>query len=359
MTARENLLRAARRRNPQWIPLDFGVSIGGRKMFRDHLGDDVNILEYFKFDARWIGPAHGTRRPTPDWRELYYRDGILPSNADIDPEWGTAKVEFPDSDDAHLYFPLREIETEADLDAYPWPDDVGAEFRFAGMKEKVVLAQQEGHAVIGHGLNFFEILWGLCGFEKLLEGMAYEEPWTRKMFRKLSEDLIRSAEQLALSGVDIIQTGSDVATQNAPMMSPDMWRDWIFPLMRDSIAAAKAINPDVLIHYHSDGNVEPLIEGFIEAGVDILDPIQPECMDIFKLKERFGDRLSFHGGIGVQTVMPYGTPQQVRDTVRKTIDCLGANGGGYLCSTAHMIRPEVPWENVMAFVGAVQEYGHP
>jgi uroporphyrinogen decarboxylase len=199
----------------------------------------------------------------------------------------------------------------------------------------------------------------LCGFDTLMLGMAADEPWARKMFRRHATDLIGRAEQIARSGADILQTGSDVATQLAPLLSPAMWRDWIFPLMRDTIAAARAVKPDILVFYHSDGNVEPLIEGFIEAGVDILDPIQPECMDIFAVKARYGDRLSFHGGIGVQTVMPFGTPQEVRDTVRRTIDGLSAGGGGYLCSTAHMIRPEVPWANVIAFVEAVREYGHP
>jgi len=359
LTPRENFIRAARRRNPEWITLDFGVSKGAMDMFRRHLGDDVDIVRHFKFDARWIGPSGGTHRPTPDWRALYYSDGSLPPEASIGSEWGTAQVEHPETDDSLSFFPLRKISSEADLDAYPWPDDVGAAHRFAGMKEKVDAAHAEGSPVYGCGLNFFEHIWGLCGFDILMMGMAMDEPWAKKMFRKHAADLVRTAEQIALTGADVLQTGSDMATQLAPLISPDMWREWLFPLMRDSIAAARRVNPDILVQYHSDGNVEPLIEGFIEAGVDILDPIQPECMDIFAVKRKYGDRLSFHGGIGVQTVMPFGTPQEVRDTVRRTIEGMGAGGGGYLCSTAHMIRPEVPWENVMAFVETVKEFGHP
>ena len=93
MTPRENYLRAARRQTPAWIPLDFGISKGGMAMFRQHLGPDVNIVEHFKYDGRWIGPTVGTRRPTPDWRKLYYSDGSLPDDAIISTEWGTAKVE--------------------------------------------------------------------------------------------------------------------------------------------------------------------------------------------------------------------------------------------------------------------------
>jgi len=359
ITPRENFIRIARRNNPEWMTLDFGISPGGRVMFREHLGADVDIPKHFKFDGCWIGPSGGTRRPTPDWRALYYADGSLPAAARIDPEWGTAQIYHAASDDAISFYPLRNIRDEAELDAYPWPDDVGAAHRYAGMKEKVAAAHAEGMPVYGSGLNFFEGLWGLCGFEILMMGMAGNEPWARKLFARHAEDLIRTAEQVALTGADILQTGSDVATQNAPMVSPAMWRDWIFPLMRDAISAAKRVRPDILAFYHSDGNVEPLIEGFIEAGVDILDPIQPECMDIFAVKKKYGDRISFHGGIGVQTTLPFGTPQAVRDTVRRTLDELGAGGGGYYCAPAHMIRPEVPWANVMAFVETVKEYGHP
>ena len=359
ITPRENFHRTVRKQNPQWIPLDFGISRGAMKMFREHLGADIDVVEHFKYDGRWIGPAHGTKRPTPDWKALYYNDGSLPEGAEIESQWGTAKLDHPATDDATSFFPLRNIETEADFDAYPWPDDIGAPFRYEGMKERVAAAQNAGYPVYGSGLNFFEGLWGLCGFERLMEGMALEEPWARKMYKRHAEDLVCTAEQVALTGADILQTGSDVATQLAPLISPAMWRDWIFPLMRDSIAAAKRIKPDMLAFYHSDGNVEWLIEGFIEAGVDILDPIQPECMDIFAVKEKYGDRIAFHGGIGVQTVMPFGTPQEVRDTVRRTIDGMSRNGGGYICATAHMVRPEVPWENVMAFVETVREYGHP
>ena len=101
-----------------------------------------------------------------------------------------------------------------------------------------------------------------------------------------------------------------------------------------------------------------MIDGFIEAGIDIMDPCQPEAMDIFELKRRYGKVLTFHGGIGVQSVLPGGTPEQVRDTVRKTIDIMG-DGGGYLCSSSHCLGRDIPWRNIMAFAETVMEYGHP
>jgi uroporphyrinogen decarboxylase len=293
-------------------------------------------------------------KKTPAWRKLYYADGSLPESATINAEWGYALDYLEGSDDAKHYFPLRDVSTATEVDAYPWPD-VGADYRYAGLKDKVESLHQSGFPVIMGGYGVFENTWALCGFEKLMMEMADDSPIAHRLFDRMAELQVKTAEQTALCGVDVMSGGGDVATQLAPMMSPDMWRNWIFPVMRDCIKAAKQIKPDILVLYHSDGNVEPLIDGFIEAGVDILDPIQPECMDIFALKKRYGDRLSFHGGIGVQSTLPFGTPQEVRDTVRRTIDVM-AEGGGYLCSSAHMLRPEIPWENVMAFVETVKEY---
>jgi uroporphyrinogen decarboxylase len=101
-----------------------------------------------------------------------------------------------------------------------------------------------------------------------------------------------------------------------------------------------------------------MIDGFLEAGIDILDPCQPECMDVFALKRRYGKVLTFHGGIGVQSVLPNGTPDEVKDMVRRTIDIMN-EGGGYLCSSSHSLGQDIPWQNILAFVEAVREYGHP
>jgi uroporphyrinogen decarboxylase len=350
---RENLLQMARRQNPQWVPLDFGMSRGALRKFREHVGQDVDPSAYFKFDGAWLGPA-GTRRAAPDWEKLYYNDGSLPETATIDPEWGVAHLYNPDSDDQMDFFPLRNISTAEEVDEYPWPD-VAAPYRFDGLAEKVAQKQREDHAVFAAGIVFFEQVWNLRGFEQLMVDMAEDSPVARRLFDRFYEIDVAKAELLAKSGADILQCGSDVATQRGPLMSPAMWRRYIFPVMRDSIRAAKKINPDLLVIYHSCGNVSSMIDGFLEAGIDILDPCQPECMDIFDLKKRYGDRLSFHGGIGVQSVLPHGTPREVREMTKKTLDVM-TEGGGYLCSTSHSVDKCIPIENILAMVETVREY---
>lgn len=356
ISVRENFLKAARRQHPTWVPLDFGMSRGALRQFHEHAGKDADPCEYFKFDGAWLGPS-GTRRATPDWKKLYYNAGSLPEGATIDPEWGTAHLYNPASDDQMDFFPLRNVVTAQEVDDYPWTD-VTAPYRFEGLAERVAQKQREDRPVFVGGFGFFEELWHLRGFEQLMLNMAEESPVARRLFDRLRETHVVKAELLAQSGADILQCGSDVATQRGPLMSPAMWRQYVFPVMRDSIRAAKKINPDLLVIYQSCGNVSSMIDGFLEAGIDILDPCQPECMDIFELKRRHGKDLTFHGGIGVQSVLPHGTPEEVKEMVRRTIDIMN-QGGGYLCSSSHSLGQDIPWRNVLAFVEAVREYGHP
>ena len=123
------------------------------------------------------------------------------------------------------------------------------------------------------------------------------------------------------------------------------------------IRAAKAVKPDLLVQYHTDGDCSAVIPDLIEVGVDILNPVQPECMDPVEIKKAYGDRLSFSGTIGTQTTMPHGTTDDVRAAVKKMIETVGV-GGGLMLAPTHVIEPDVPWENVVAFVEACREFGH-
>ena len=136
-------------------------------------------------------------------------------------------------------------------------------------------------------------------------------------------------------------------------MDKELWRKWLKPRLKRGIDSAKSINPDVLCYYHSDGDISDIIEDLIEIGVDILNPIQPECMDPVAVKERYGSRVNLWGTIGTQTTMPFGTPKEVRREVRRMIEDAGRDGGLVIAPT-HVLEPEVPFENIEAYVEAVK-----
>ncbi|MBQ2256804.1 MAG: hypothetical protein II330_08060, partial [Clostridia bacterium] len=121
------------------------------------------------------------------------------------------------------------------------------------------------------------------------------------------------------------------------------------------IDAARAINPNVVVFYHSCGFVTPMIPHLIDAGIDVLDPVQPECMNFADIHAEFGDRLSFHGTIGTQTTMPFGTPDDVRREVFKNLEIAGDKGGLFVAPT-HLLEPEVPVENLVAYINACRDF---
>jgi uroporphyrinogen decarboxylase len=153
----------------------------------------------------------------------------------------------------------------------------------------------------------------------------------------------------------MIHCGDDIANQQAMMFAPDLWRKMMLSRWRQVWQAVKAINSDCVIFYHSDGNIIAVVGDLIEAGVDILNPLQPESLDVDAVHRRYGKRLTFDGCIGTQSTMPFGSPQDVRQRVREVIDRYGRDGG-LIVSPTHVLEPEVPLENIDALFEACHEY---
>jgi uroporphyrinogen decarboxylase len=130
-----------------------------------------------------------------------------------------------------------------------------------------------------------------------------------------------------------------------------MWRTWVKPHITAVFEAARKVKPDLLIAYHSDGDYEPVIPDLLETGVDILSTVQSECMDVVKMKREWGRTVSLMGTIGLQSTLRWEGPAGVRREVRRQIEILG-RGGGFLLSPGNAVGPDVPWENLIAFIEA-------
>jgi len=204
--------------------------------------------------------------------------------------------------------------------------------------------------------TIFEVSWQLTGMDKLFLDFVQNRPFAEYLLDYITEMRRFQIRRFAEAGVDNIWLGDDVGTQRGMLMSPEMWRKWFKERMRSIISTAKRINPEVVISYHSDGNIEKVIPEFIEIGIEVLNPVQPEAMDPAKLKREYGEYLAFWGTVGTQTTMPFGTSEEVKRVVKERIETVG-KGGGLLIAPTHFLEPEVPWENILAFFQAVEEYG--
>jgi len=308
----------------------------------------TNPAEYFGMEIRNVG-FRPLREP-PDF-SAYYRD--LPPGAQPRGEYGTGEIPGTFYHFTRRVFPLHKARTVEDIEAYPWPDVTPA-YRHEHLEAEVQRLHEEGWFVTGFCGHIFETAWQLLGFERIFEDFLLNPEIPIAVLDHITADNCFRARRLAEAGVDMLRTGDDVGMQDRLMMRPEIWREFLKPRLAAEIAAAREVNPDLPVWYHSDGDISLIIEDLIEVGVTVLNPIQPECLDVYEIKEKYGDRLAFWGTIGTQTVMPFGTPKEVRQEVKKMIDLFAP---GLVLAPTHVLEPDVPWENVLAFFEAVEEYG--
>lgn len=351
MTNRENILMGLRRHQPEHVGFDFVLSPALLEEFKRRTGRE-DYQEYFKFPVRCLD-INPTRLKT-DFSKYY---SVLPPGTrplDWNPEWGVMGAPGSTAHFQEILHPMEKLTSVEQVLSYPWPDFL-SEYRWDGVGAKVqAIKDRDLVCAAFMEMTIFEIAWYLRGMETFMEDLISEEDIAIALIDRLTDIRIGMAKNYATAGFDMLMLGDDVATQLDMMISPELWRNSMKPRLARVIQAAREIKPDILIFYHSDGNLERILPELIEIGVDVLNPVQPECMDAMKLKERYGDRLSFWGCIGTQTTMPFGKPEEVKETVKKLIQTVGKGGGLFLAPT-HVLEPDVPWKNIDAFIEAVHE----
>jgi uroporphyrinogen decarboxylase len=351
MTKRENIIRVIRRTGGTHIPLSFHLSPALLDEFKKRHGS-ADYEDFYGFDERLINITPS--RNKPDTRKYYEGRSLKPGTVFTD--IGVAHEPGSVAHFTHIVSPLAgDATTLEDVETYPL-DDFDEPYRFEQVSGQVKELHERGLAVKALVGKVFEWGWHIRGMEDLMTDFYTDPEKVHALLERLTCRNERVAARLAADGVDIIMLGDDVGSQTGMMMSPESWREFLKPRLARQIRAVKQVNPEALVWYHSDGVIDPIIPELIEIGVDVLNPVQPECMDPAALKKEYGDRLSFWGTIGTQTVLPFGTPDEVRDAVRRMIEQVGA-GGGLVLAPSHLLEPEVSWENIQALVDACRDYG--
>ena len=351
LTPRENVLRLLRREGFESIPCEFNLCPSLWEDYRRNEKSELHFQDYFQFP--WRG-APGIQPTDTDNSRFFKYHTNLDENVHVD-EWGVGHRKTPTSMHmTQMLYPLGNAETIEDIQSYPMP--VYEESRNVHIADEVAKIQARGLAAVGNThCTIWEKAWYMRGMENLMADMLTDEDMATCLFDMVQERAIKMSEIYAKAGVDILFLGDDIGMQHTIMMSDEVYCKWLKPRLAAVIDAARAIKPDVLVMYHSCGFVEPFISHLIEVGVDVLNPVQPECMDFAEIHAKYGDKLSFHGTIGTQSTMPFGTPEEVAATVRRNLDIAGVKGGLFPTPT-HLLEPEVPWENIKAYVRACKEY---
>jgi uroporphyrinogen decarboxylase len=250
--------------------------------------------------------------------------------------------------------PLRNATSLAELENYPMEDL--AQWDCSGIAAAVAKSHTEGKIASGWVGHMYETAWQIRGYEEFLVDMMDRPAWAECLLERIAQQNMIRATAVARAGADELQCGDDVANQQAMMFAPDLWRKMMLSRWSRIWAEVKRINPKIRIWYHSDGNITCIIDDLIRAGLDVLNPVQPECLDVDALHKKYGRQLTFHGLIGTQSTMPFGTPKSVRARVKEIIEKYGQSGGVIIAPT-HVLEPDVPIANIDAFCEACREFG--
>jgi len=352
MTRRELFFKTARRELEGYIPFYFSLSPSALDKFRAKTGRE-DYAAYYDFPIKFISLKPKTR--DIDFRAYYQQ---LPDDAAID-SWGVAHNKGSFEHFTRMHHPMENFGTLDDFKKFPYPDPA-ADFDWKAIEQPIREAKENDYIAYSApgslGPTIFEIAWYLRGMDNFMVDMISEPGLAHYHLDRITEIRCEGAKNFAAAGVDVIRLGDDIGTQRDLMISRELYVEFLKPRMKKIIDAAKSVNPEILIDYHCDGQIEKIIPDLIEAGVDILNPVQPECMDPVKIKELYGDKLSFNGTLGTQTTMPFGSAEEVDRVCREMIEKVG-KGGGLILAPTHVIEPEVPWENMEAFLSAIKKYG--
>jgi uroporphyrinogen decarboxylase len=332
VTNRERVLAALEHRQPDQVPYQVTFTQRMRARMVEATGDPhfdaglQNCLTVLSTE-----PSDGWREVVPDiwedqfgvrWNRSVDKDIGVVCNRVITPD-NVEEVAFPDPLDPSPFagYPTR-------------PQDVGDRFIVAGL-----------------GFSLFERAWTMAGMDVLLMAMVDDKAFANRLLDRILEFNLGVIEAACRYAIDAMQFGDDWGMQRGLIMGPRLWREFIKPRIRQMYGLVKSKGKFVLIH--SCGKVDAVFPDLIECGLDVFNPFQPEVMDVFEVKRRYGHRLTFYGGISTQRTLPFASVEEVRAEVRRLLEEIGRDGG-YIAAPSHAIPDGAKPENVLAMMDVLQ-----
>ncbi|MCX6069379.1 MAG: hypothetical protein NTU91_00740 [Chloroflexi bacterium] len=379
LTPRQRVLMALNREEPDRVPIIIGTSntttvkIGAYRRLKLLLG--IERPDRFIYDWPELGSAdpdeavlerlHGDARSVLDRfpAGIYARNNARSPHSPFIDDWGSGSIEIAPGNWYPGVHPMAEATTLDDIARYPWPD-MDDPTRVAHVRGRArELAAENRYAIIGTPWLLFplERAFAMQGMDRFLMNLVMHPEFARALLEKIAalcKQLMGHFLDELGEDVDIIKIGDDLGSQDRLMVSPKMYRQVLKPIHADYIAFIRQRTP-AKVFFHTDGDVFGLLDDFVEIGIDILNPIQTSAgkmANLTELKRRYGRNLVFCGAVDTHRILPSGTPDEVRQEVRRVIDLLGQDGG-YMLASVHTIMDEVPPENILAMVDEAVEYG--
>lgn len=360
MSPRERVLKAIALETPDRVPIDISMRTEVFEKLREHLGfspeKSERVYEALGMDtrgtglrmkSRWgvalTGSTYVSGGPEREGFRPVRREGRFEVGRDV---WGVESIWAPDRTYTFTlsWHPLQHM----GLEEYPWP-----EIDLDSIKWVQATRQRyEDYCLYGTVTHVFQRAWWLLGFNQTIVEMYRNSKLINQVLDRLGRLRIEQGRLLAEAGVDAFTSPDDVGAQRGLMMHPDLWRRHLKPRLAEFIRAAHSWG--VKVAYHTDGDVRAILPDLVEIGLDVLDPVQPECMHPLEVKRLSKGRVCLQKTIGTQSTLPFGTPEAVKETVWERIRTLGP--AGLILGPCNAVQPDVPPENLIALCEAVKSY---
>jgi len=333
MTHRERVLAAVSHRAPDKVPYDIRFTQPAHAKMAAYYGDPA-------FESR-LGNCFTWLRPhLPDARFVEVAPNIWQD------EFG---VRWDRRVDKDIGVVCNRLVTPENVESFAFPDP-HEPARYDSF-EKMIDPNGGTAVLVSLGFALFERAWTLAGMENVLMAMVADKRFANTLLDRILEFNLAVIEHACTRNVDIFRFGDDWGHQRGVLMGPGLWREFIQP--RFARMCERVKSKGKLVMLHCCGKVDELFPDLIECGLDIFNPFQPEVMDVFAVKKRYGKSLTFYGGISIQRTLPFGTVPQVRDEVRRLIDAVGEHGG-YIASPSHDTPGDARPENIAAMIEVLQ-----
>lgn len=345
MTSKERVRKAICHENPDIVPADFACVKGVMENLKKHYGfsEDDEVYDKFQSDIRFVDPTY----IGPELKS-YYEDGLL-----VEESYFGYKSKYHwnglDYNPITCYYPLNGDITTEDIDNFNWPKSEW--FDYESVKRQCDKYKDKA-IIMGHA-GVYQFSTFLRDAEKLYMEMALDPELAHKMYDRFVQFELEHYEKIlkAADGrIDILRCYDDYGTQTSMLFSTQMWKDYFM----DNTKKLSSLAHKYGAYYmqHSCGAIRPIIPMLIEAGADLLDPIQKaQGLEPEGLKKDFGDNITFHGGIDTQFLLPSASPEEVKKETKHFIDVLNNDGGYILCSSQEL-QMDTPIENIEAMYAA-------
>jgi len=340
----DNFIRVVQGSGPEWVPytLDIGALQGLTEPVLRRFYSETHAErpeEFFNYDSRTFSLQGRFNGGNP---VVFH--GSIPSGTTFD-EWGIGHwAGGAEATYEKMYSPLASAQKVDDIKRYPspvieLPDDITSIDEY----------KKRGYPVFGYAGSIYEWSWWLRGMENFMTDLILRPDMSEALIQKVAEYVKKLAFASAGAGINVLCFYDDVGMQTGLQISPGLWRKFIKPRWQNILQSVREQYPDVVFFLHSCGNITEIVPDIVAIGFDILHPVQPECMDIAAVRNDFGSDIALCATISAQKTFPFGSPQDVKNEVRKLKELFLPDKRCILCPS-NAIQPETPWENVIAFI---------